>query len=50
MDGILAAKLPSIFPHVGLATRGRLMGGSSIEDGVVYSGLSAMARNRQLPY
>lgn len=50
MDGILAAKLPSIFPHVGLATRGRLMGGSSIEDGVVYPGLSAMARNRQLPY
>lgn len=50
IDGLLAKKLPSIFPHVGLATRGRLMGGTSIEDGVVYPGLSAHGRNRQIPY
>lgn len=50
IDGLLAKKLPSIFPHVGLSTRGRLMGGTSIEDGVVYPGLSAFARNRQIPY
>lgn len=50
IDGLLAQQLPGIFPHVGLATRGRLMGGVSIEDGVVYPGLSAAARNRQLPY
>lgn len=49
-DGILAQRLPSIFPHVGLATRGRLMGGTSIEEGVVYPGLSAIAKNRQIPY
>ncbi len=50
IDGILAKHMPGIFPHVGLATRGRLMGGTSIEDGVVYPGLSAFARNRQIPY
>ncbi len=50
IDGMLAKHLPSIFPHVGLSTRGRLMGGTSIEDGVVYPGLSAYARNRQIPY
>ncbi len=50
IDGILAKQLPGIFPHVGLATRGRLMGGTSIEDGVVYPGLSAYARKRQIPY
>lgn len=50
IDGLLAKSLPSIFPHVGLSTRGRLMGGASIEDGVVYPGLSAFARKRQIPY
>ena len=50
IDGLMARHLPSIFLHVGLATRGRLMGGTSIEDGVVYPGLSALARNRQIPY
>jgi hypothetical protein len=50
IDGLLANQLPGIFPHVGLATRGRLMGGESIEDGIVYPGLSAYARNRQIPY
>jgi hypothetical protein len=50
IDGLLAKHMPGIFPHVGLATRGRLMGGSSIEEGVVYPGLSALARNRQIPY
>ncbi len=50
IDAIMAQQLPSIFPHVGLATRGRLMGGTSIEDGVVYPGLSAYGRNRQIPY
>lgn len=50
IDGLIAQQLPAIFPHVGLSTRGRLMGGSSYEDGVVYPGLSAWARNRQIPY
>ncbi|MDA1015275.1 MAG: DUF1552 domain-containing protein [Planctomycetota bacterium] len=50
IDALLAKHQPSIFPHVGLTTRGRLMGGTSIEDGVVYPGLSAWSRNRQVPY
>ena len=50
IDGLLAKHMPGIFSHLGLSTRGRLMGGTSIEDGVVYPGLSAFARNRQIPY
>ncbi|NNE91144.1 MAG: DUF1552 domain-containing protein, partial [Verrucomicrobiales bacterium] len=50
IDGLIANQLPGIFPHVGLSTRGRLMGGEPYEDGVVYPGLSAWARNRQIPY
>lgn len=49
-DGILAAHSPGIFPHVGLSIGGKVMGGPSVHDGVVYPGISAMARNRQLPY
>jgi hypothetical protein len=50
IDGVLAKNRPGIFPHVGLALSGRLMGGSGVDDGVVYPGLSAFARNRQIPY
>jgi hypothetical protein len=50
IDGVLAQHMPGIFPHVGLTTKGRLMGGPPIADGVVYPGISAFARNRQIPY
>lgn len=50
IDGVLARHMPGIFPHLGLTTKGRLMGGKPFADGVVYPGLSAIARNRELPY
>jgi len=49
-DGVLAKRLPGIFPHIGLSIGGKVMGGPSVHDGVVYPGISAIARNRQLPY
>ena len=49
-DGLMARRFPGIFPHVGLSVGGKVMGGPSIHDGVVYPGISAIARNRQLPY
>ncbi len=49
-DGLMARHIPGIFPHVGLSTGGKVMGGPSVHDGVVYPGISAIARNRQLPY
>ena len=49
-DGVMARHLPSIFPHVGLCISGKVMGGASVQDGVIYPGISAIARNRQLPY
>lgn len=49
-DGLMATRLPGIFPHVGLSIGGKVMGGPSVHDGVVYPGISAIARNRQLPY
>ena len=49
-DGLMARHLPGIFPHVGLSIGGKVMGGPSVHDGVVYPGISAIARNRQLPY
>lgn len=49
-DGVMARHLPAIFPHVGLSVGGKVMGGPSVHDGIVYPGLSAIARNRQLPY
>lgn len=49
-DGLMASHLPGIFPHVGLSIAGKVMGGASVQDGVVYPGISAIARNRQLPY
>ncbi len=49
-DGLMATHLPGIFPHVGLSIGGKVMGGPSVHDGVVYPGISAIARNRQLPY
>ncbi len=49
-DGLMAAHLPGIFPHVGLSLGGKVMGGPSVHEGVVYPGISAMARDRQLPY
>lgn len=49
-DGLMARHLPSIFPHIGLSVGARVMGGPSVHDGVVYPGISAIARNRQLPY
>jgi hypothetical protein len=49
-DGLMARHVPGIFPHVGLSVGGKVMGGPSVHDGVVYPGISAIARNRQLPY
>ncbi|QDU92928.1 DUF1552 domain-containing protein [Lignipirellula cremea] len=49
-DGLMARQSPGIFPHVGLSIGGKVMGGPSLHDGVVYPGISAIARNRQLPY
>ena len=49
-DGVMAKHLPSIFPHLGLSVGGRVMQKPSVHDGVVYPGISAIARNRQLPY
>ena len=49
-DGLMARHLPGIFPHVGLSVGGKVMGGPSVHNGVVYPGISAIARNRQLPY
>ena len=49
-DGLMATHLGGIFPHVGLSIGGKVMGGPSVHDGVVYPGISAIARNRQLPY
>ena len=34
--------------HVGLSVGGKVMGGPSVHDGVVYPGISAIGRNRQL--
>ena len=50
MDGILARYMPGIFPHIGLSVGGKVMGGPSVHDGIVYPGLSAIAPRRQLPY
>ena len=50
IDGVLANHRPGIFPHIGLALKGRLMGGPAFANGVVYPGISALARNRQLPF
>jgi hypothetical protein len=50
IDGVLARHMPGIFPHIGLSVGGKVMGGPSVHDGVVYPGISAIARNRQLPY
>jgi hypothetical protein len=50
IDGVLTAHLPGIFPHLGLALGGRLMGGTGIDDGVVYPGLSALPSKRPMPY
>lgn len=49
-DGLMASHLPAIFPHIGLSIGGKVMGGPSVHEGVVYPGISAIARNRQLPY
>lgn len=50
LDGLLPTHLPSIFPHIGLSTRGKVMVGTSVQDGVFYPGISAWAKNRQSPY
>ena len=49
-DGLMAQQLPGIFPHLGLSIGGKVMGGPSVHDGVVYPGISSIARNRQLPF
>ena len=49
-DGLMALRFPGIFPHIGLSIGGKVMGGPSVHDGVVYPGISSIARNRQLPY
>ena len=50
IDGVLTKRLPGIFPHLGLALGGQLMGGTGIDDGIVYPGLSAIEARRPLPY
>lgn len=51
IDGLLAATLPSIFPHVGLSIGGKVMdSGVSVKDSVVYPGISAMGKDRPIPF
>jgi len=48
IDGVLARKLPAIFPHVGLTLGGKVLSG--VKDSVVYPGISAIDTDRPLPY
>ena len=50
IDGMLAAAFPSVFPHMGFALSGRLMGGPRFTDSVVYPDISAAGRGRPLPF
>ncbi|MGI9241653.1 MAG: DUF1552 domain-containing protein, partial [Verrucomicrobiales bacterium] len=52
IDTRLSSRFPSPFGHVGLALRGRAVGGAGdpIPEGTIYPGLSALARGRELPF
>lgn len=52
IDTRLSSRYPSPFGHVGLALRGRAVGGAGdpIPEGTIYPGLSALAAGRELPF
>ena len=52
IDTRLSSRQPSPFGHVGLALRGRAVGGGGdpIPQGTIYPGLSALAAGRELPF
>jgi len=52
IDTRLSSREPSPFGHVGLALRGRAVGGAGdpIPQGTIYPGLSALAAGRELPF
>ena len=52
IDTRLSSRQPSPFGHVGLALRGRAVGGAGdpIPQGTIYPGLSALAAGRELPF
>lgn len=52
IDTRLSSKYPTPFGHVGLALRGRAVGGAGdpIPEGTIYPGLSALAAGRELPF
>ena len=52
IDTRLSSKYPTPFGHVGLALRGRAVGGAGdpIPEGTIYPGLSALAAGRKLPF
>lgn len=52
IDTRLSSRYPSPFGHVGLALRGRAVGGAGdpIPEGTIYPGISALAAGRELPF
>lgn len=52
VDTRLSSRYPSPFGHVGLALRGRAVGGAGdpIPEGTIYPGISALAAGRELPF
>ena len=52
IDTRLSSKYPSPFGHVGLAMRGRAVGGAGdpMPEGTIYPGISALATGRELPF
>jgi hypothetical protein len=52
IDTRLSSRQPSPFGHIGLALRGRAVGGAgdAIPQGTIYPGLSAIAAGRELPF
>ncbi len=51
IDGELALHMPAIFPHVGLTLGGKVMdSGVPIKNSVVYPGISAIGKDRPLPF
>ena len=52
IDTRLSSRYPSPFGHIGLALRGRAVGGAGdpIPEGTIYPGISALAARRELPF
>lgn len=52
IDTRLSSRSPSPFGHIGLALRGRAVGGAGdlIPEGTIYPGISALAAGRELPF